>query len=175
MILKLVRSPGIFLAGFMGSGKSTVGRLLADRLGWSFCDLDADIEAEQQIKIAELFDTQGEEHFRLLETDALRRKLHQIRSGRPMVVALGGGAFTRPENLDLLEGNGVTIWLDCACEVAWERVRQNCDRPLARDLEKFRRLYEARRASYELADYRIEVHGDDAVAVVDSICRLPIF
>jgi shikimate kinase len=175
MILKLVRSPAIYLVGFMGSGKSTVGRLLADRLGWSFSDLDCEIETEQQTSIGELFDRHGEDYFRRLETEALRKKLRQVRTGRPIVVALGGGAFTRPENLGLLEGNGVSIWLDCPVESAWRRVQRNSDRPLARDGEQFRRLYETRRSSYAKADYRVEVRSDDPEITVEAICKLPIF
>ena len=68
MILKLKRTPGIYLVGFMGCGKSTVGRALADELGWSFFDLDHDIESSAGSTIGEIFDTQGEEMFRALET-----------------------------------------------------------------------------------------------------------
>jgi shikimate kinase len=176
MNLKLVRTPGIFLVGFMGSGKSTVGKLLADWLGWSFADLDADIEAEQKIPIAAIFDQYGEEHFRKLETEAIRRRTRMVRSGQPLVVALGGGAFTRPENLELLEGHGVTVWLDCPLELARRRVVEaGSDRPLARDPRKFGELYEARRPEYARADYRIEAASDDSGPVVEAIRALPIF
>jgi shikimate kinase len=176
MNLKLVRTPGIFLVGFMGSGKSTVGRLLADWLGWSFADLDADIEAEQKIPIAAIFDRYGKEHFRKLETEAIRKRTRMVRRGQPQVVALGGGAFTRPENLELLEGHGVTVWLDCPLEMARRRVlREGADRPLARDPRKFGELYEARRPGYARADYRIEAASDDPGPVVEAIRALPIF
>ena len=75
MILKLVRTPGIYLTGFMASGKTVIGRLLADRLGWTFIDLDAVIEAEQGTTIRSIFDTRGEEYFRQLETEAIRTRL----------------------------------------------------------------------------------------------------
>lgn len=175
MILKLVRTPGIFLVGFMACGKSTVGKLLADRLGWSFVDLDEQIEAEQKISIAQIFDQYGEEHFRKLETEAIRKRARMVRSGRPMVVALGGGAFARPENLQLIADHGVTMWLDCSLEMARRRVESCSDRPLARDPEKFGELFEARRPSYARADYRIEVTSDDPAVVVEAICALPIF
>lgn len=174
MILKLVRTPGIYLVGFMGSGKSTVGKLLADRLGWHFVDLDGEIEAEQKTSIAEIFDTRGEDHFRRLETEAIRKRTRMVRSGRPMVVALGGGAFTRPENLDLLEDHGVTVWLDCPLEMCRRRV-DNTSRPLARDPVKFGELFQVRRASYARAHYRIEVTSEDPEAAVESICALPVF
>lgn len=174
MILKLVRTPGIYLVGFMGSGKTTVGRILADRLGWEFVDLDAEIEAEQKTTIAEIFDQCGEEHFREIETAAIRRRVHMVRAGQPMVIALGGGAFLREQNYDLLADHGVTVWLDCPLELARRRV-DHSTRPLARDPEKFAELYEARQPSYGRADYRIAVTSDDAEAVVEAISALPIF
>src|ERR1700683_3255811 len=74
MLLKLKRTPGLYLVGFMGSGKSAVGRLLADELGWSFADVDDDIEKEQGVSIADIFDTRGEEEFRRLEQEAIRKR-----------------------------------------------------------------------------------------------------
>jgi shikimate kinase len=173
MILKLVRTPGVYLVGFMGSGKSTVGRLLADRLGWEFIDLDREIEAEQGITIAEIFDQYGEEHFRRIETDAIRQHVRRVRTGRPAVMALGGGAFCRDANYEMLQENGVTVWLDCPLEVA--RRRADATRPLARDAGKFAALYESRRTAYARADFRIETVCDDPESAVESICKLPIF
>ncbi|MGC8792949.1 MAG: shikimate kinase [Bryobacteraceae bacterium] len=175
MIVRLARTPGIYLVGFMGTGKSTVGRLLADRLGWNFVDLDEEIEAEQRMKIAEIFDRYGEEHFRQLEREALRRRVRAIQRGEPTVMALGGGAFAQPDNYTLIEENGISIWLDCPLELARKRVEQDTNRPLARDPEKFVQLYEARRSSYARADFRVEVTGDDPGPVVEAILQLPIF
>ncbi len=162
MILKLKRTPGIYLVGFMGSGKTTIGRCLADELGWSFVDLDADIEAEQGTSIAQIFDTRGEEEFRRIETAAIQKRVRMIEKGRPMVVALGGGAFAERGNYELLENNGISV-------------SNGSDRPLARDPEKFRELYESRRPAYERADFRIEIARDDPAPAVESILKLPIF
>ncbi len=175
MILKLKRTPGIYLVGFMGSGKTTIGRRLADELGWSFVDLDADIEAEQGTTIAQIFDTRGEEEFRRIETSAILKRVRMIEKGRPMVVALGGGAFARGGNYELLENNGISVWLDCPFSIVQARVSKESDRPLARDPEKFRELYENRRSAYERADFRIEIEGDDPEPAVESILKLPIF
>src|SRR5712692_23521 len=112
MILKLKRTPGIYLIGFMASGKTTIGRLLADELGWAFADLDQDIEALQGSSIAEIFDARGEEEFRKIEQQALQKRVGEVERGRPMVLALGGGAFAQEVNHELLEKNGVTVWLD---------------------------------------------------------------
>ncbi len=175
MIVKLARTPGIYLVGFMGSGKSTVGRLLADRLGWNFVDLDEEIEAQQRMRIGEIFDRYGEAYFRRLEHEALRRHVRAIQRGEPTVLALGGGAFAQPENYALIEENGISIWLDCPLEVARRRIEQDTNRPLARDPAKFEQLYHARRASYARADYRIEVTGEDPEQIVEAILRLPAF
>ncbi len=75
MILKLKQTPGIYLVGFMGCGKSTVGSALADELGWSFFDLDQEIEKAAGASVAEIFDQRGESEFRTLETEALKKRV----------------------------------------------------------------------------------------------------
>jgi len=174
MILKLVRTPGIYLVGFMGSGKTTVGRLLADELGWNFCDIDESIVAGRNESIADIFDSRGEEEFRRIESQAIRGWVARIERGQPHVVALGGGAFAVEENIQLLIGNGVTVWLDCKLETARLRTAADGLRPLARDPERFAALYLARRANYGRADFRIESDSDPAT-VVATILQLPIF
>jgi shikimate kinase len=175
MILKLKRTPGIYLTGFMASGKTTIGRRLADVLGWTFVDIDEEIEAAQGVSIAHIFDTRGEPEFRKLETAAIRGHVADIEKGRPTVVALGGGAFAQPGNMSLLEDNGVTVWLDCPLAMVKDRVAHTPHRPLARDADRFEQLYRDRRASYEKSDYRIEISGDDPAATVALILKLPIF
>ena len=132
MILKLKRTPGIYIAGFMASGKTTIGRSLADELGWHFADTDYDIEAKQGVTISEIFDTRGEEEFRRIETEAIRNRVRMVEKGRPTVVALGGGAFVQDGNFELIENNGVTVWLDCPFSLVEQRVRNAEHRPLAR-------------------------------------------
>src|SRR5271156_3117090 len=114
MNVRLKRTPGLYLVGFMGSGKTTIGRHLAHRLGWSFFDLDHEIEVAEKTTIAELFDTRGEPEFRRIEAAMLRQHVHWIEHGRPAVLALGGGAFVDASNRDLIMENGIAIWLDCS-------------------------------------------------------------
>jgi shikimate kinase len=175
MILKLKRTPGIYLVGFMACGKSTIGRLLADTLGWSFADIDEDIERGARRTISEIFEVEGEETFRRMEQEAIAERVRRIESGQPTVVALGGGAFARPENYELVAANGVSIWLDCPLEILLERIVGDTARPLARDVERFRQLYEARLPAYQRADFRVAVTGKDPLTVVDEILKLPIF
>jgi len=175
MLLKLKRTPGLYLVGFMGSGKSAVGRLLADELGWSFADIDEDIEQAQGLPIAEIFDTRGEEEFRRIEQETLRKRVRDVECGKPMVVALGGGAFIDPANRKLLEERGVTIWLDCPFPRICARMEGQTHRPLARDPEKFQRLYNDRKDTYSKAEHRIEADTDDPAAIVAQILQLSIF
>ncbi len=174
MTLKLKRTPGIYLVGFMGSGKSTVGARLADELGWSFFDLDADIEAQHKISIAEIFDTRGEEEFRKIEAAALNQRIRAIQSGRPTILALGGGAFAVEENIGLMNENGVTIWLDCPLdEIRLRLMNDTVDRPLARNPQRLEDLYLSRRMSYMQADYRVDASG--AADPLQQILDLPLF
>jgi shikimate kinase len=175
MILKLKRTPGIYLVGFMASGKTTVGRLLADELGWSFADMDEDIEAQQGRSIAEIFDSAGEEEFRKIEQAAIRKRVTEVCQGKPMVVALGGGSFAQDGNHALLEDNGVTIWLDCPFSKVCARVENTTHRPLARDAAKFKQLYDDRRTLYSKADHCIQIDSDDPAAIVAAILKLPVF
>lgn len=174
MVNKLKRAPGIFLTGFMGSGKSTVGHALADNLGWDFVDLDALIETHQQTKISDIFQTRGEPEFRRLETETIRGLLAKIVRGVPSVVALGGGAFVQQENYDLIESQGVSIWLDCPLDTLLARIPDDGSRPLANDREAFRRLYEERRDAYSRADFRIDATCEVGAAV-DQILALPFW
>ncbi len=175
MLLKLKRTPGLYLIGFMGSGKSAVGRLLADELGWSFVDIDEDIEKAQGTSIADIFDTRGEQEFRVIEREAVRKRVREVECGKPMVLALGGGAFADPENRKTLEERGVTIWLDCPFPRICARLDGQTHRPLARDPDRFRQLFDDRREMYCQAEHRIEADSDDPATVVAEILKLPIF
>jgi shikimate kinase len=159
----------------MGAGKTTIGKVLAGQLGWSFADLDDDIEAAARCSIAEIFETRGEAEFRRIEADALRGRVSAIERGSPTVLALGGGAYAQPGNFELVRDNGITIWLDCPFEIVERRVAQAANRPLARDPERFAQLYRERREFYGRADYRIGIESDDPSVAVAAVMELPIF
>jgi shikimate kinase len=177
MNLKLKGTPGIYLVGFMGSGKSTVGRHLAHRMGWNFFDTDHEIESAEKTSIAELFEQRGEPEFRRIEGEILRQHVRWIERGRPAVLALGGGAFADQANRQLLAEHGISVWLDCPFETVKRRVTEHGGvvRPLARDAERFAALFEARRAIYELADMRVSIESDDPETTVGAILAAPIF
>jgi len=177
MILKLKRTPGLYVVGFIASGKSTVGRYLAHRLGWNFFDIDAEIEAAEKASIAELLEQRGEAELRRIEHTILRQHVGWIERGRPAVLALGDGTFTEARNRDLLVENGVSIWLDCPFEVVERRVRQQYApaRPLVDDAGKLAGLYDARQDAYRLADVRVEIASDDPEHTVEAILAHPLF
>lgn len=175
MNIRLKRTPGLYLVGFMACGKTTIGRLAAARLGWSFADLDDDIEAAHAAKISDIFTTHGEAGFRRMETEALRARVSGIAAGQPTVLALGGGAFVEPASYELVQNNGVSIWLDCPFDVLAARVLGATHRPLARDPQKFAELFAARQAFYRRADFRIAIEGDDPAPAVDALLALPLF
>ena len=172
----------VCLTGFMGSGKSTVGRLLAAQLAWHFVDLDTEIERHTGLPIAQIFEQKGESVFRDIEHECLTRVLGRAweRDGR-MVLALGGGTFAHPRNADLIQSFDsprragiVVMWLDCAIESLLQRCVLMGDRPLFRDEASFRKLYEQRLPYYRQADYRIESTGE-SIRVVEQILALGIF
>ncbi len=175
MDLRLKRTPGIYLTGFMGSGKTTIAQALSDHLGWDFADLDAEIEAQEQTTVAQIFETRGEPEFRRIETEMIERWRNKVERCSPTVIALGGGAFIHPRNLELLHNHGISIWLDCPLETIQRRIASLADtRPLARDRESFRQLYENRREAYGRADFRID--ADCSVEhAVELILALPFW
>jgi shikimate kinase len=167
----------VYLAGFMGSGKTTVARVLADRLGWHFIDIDSEIENAAQATVAQIFESRGEPEFRRIEAETIRKVKSQVEHGMPSVIALGGGSFVDPANAALLENHGITVWLDCPFEVIAQRVFENStveagSRPLAGNPEDFRKLYEERRAAYSRANYRVDANCDPERAV-ELILELP--
>ena len=175
MTLKLKRTPGLYLVGFMASGKTTIGQSLSKELGWFFVDIDREIENREGRAIHQIFNERGEAVFRELETEMIRLRVSQVEAGTPCVFALGGGAFVQPRNWDLIENNGVTVWLDCPFETIRKRLDNDASRPLAADPNALAQLFEDRRPLYGRADFRVEVDSDDIVDTVQKILRLPIF
>ena len=175
MTLKLKRTPGLYLVGFMAAGKTTVGRSLAEELGWCFVDTDTDIETQEGKAIADIFRERGEGYFRELEGKIIRERVSLIEAGDPCVMALGGGAFIQPSNWDVIAHNGVTVWLDCELERVRQRLGEDTTRPLAQDRGALAQLFEDRRSLYARADFRIEIDTDDVERIVKKILGLPVF
>jgi shikimate kinase len=162
----------IYLVGFMGSGKSTVGATLARALGWPFIDLDTTIEAGQGLTIRDIFEQAGEPFFREVE----RAALAEVVKSEPAVIALGGGTFVQEPNLELVRARGgMTVWLDCPIEELRRRCEGITNRPLFRDAASFDQLFYQRQPYYALADYRISTEGRSPDEVAEEILRLHMF
>lgn len=147
----------------MGSGKSTVGPLLAREMERSFYDLDELIEKEQKMTISEIFESRGEAYFRDVESHLLQQTAH----GSPAVIALGGGTFIRQANRELVERTGISVWLQIPLRLAEERCREVTNRPLARDPEQFQALFYRRQPYYQAAQVHVNVEGKTPA----QICR----
>jgi shikimate kinase len=166
----------VCLTGFMGTGKSTVARLLARQISCQHVDLDKRIVEAANQSIPEIFAKRGEAEFRNIEHEQLIRILGEAtEQNRPWLVSLGGGTTAQTRNLALLRQAGaVLIWLHCPVEELLRRVAHIQDRPLFRDETSFRKLYEERLPFYELADYRVE-SNIEPLRVVEQILGLGIF
>jgi shikimate kinase len=166
----------IVLIGFMGAGKTTVGRLLAKRLRRPFYDLDDVIEQREQQTIAAIFSQQGEAAFRRSETAALGHLLEESTSAGDLILALGGGAFVQPENRALLEQAGaVTVLLEAPLEELQRRCQgEHKVRPLAQQQERFAELFAGRRADYARAQHRVQTQGkpvEQVAAEIENLLR----
>jgi shikimate kinase len=161
----------IVLVGPMGAGKSTVGRLLASRLGFSFVDTDSVIEDRTGADIPWIFDVEGEEGFRARETAVLRDLLMD---GSPMVIATGGGIVTRPENIPLLRKLGRVVFLKASLEQLCSRTSKDKKRPLLQVKDpraKIIELLQVRTPLYEqVADLSVVTDIRGAKNVVQQIC-----
>ena len=155
----------VALIGFMGAGKSTVGRLLAARLGYAFVDMDQQIEAKSGKPIREIFSEQGEEAFRRLEADALAA----LASRRRVVIAAGGGAPMREENRAFFR-DAATFYLEIGFEEFLRRTLANPARPLrTRPAEELSALFERRQPVYRELGEVIRSEGSSPREVVEEI------
>jgi shikimate kinase len=158
----------VVLVGFMGSGKSAVGRLLARRLGYRFEDMDRRIEERAGRAIADIFRDDGEEAFREME----REEARELSRLADRVVAAGGGAFARAETRALLQEGALTVWLRCDLEHILGRVQVDGSRPLAGNRDIMRALLAEREPSYRMADVVVDASSGTPREVADRIVGL---
>ena len=161
----------VVLVGFMGSGKSSVGRLLARTLHGRFVDTDRLVVQRDGRDITDIFAAHGEPFFRQQESEALRSLL----GGTGLVVATGGGIVTVPENTPALKQLGLVVWLTADEDVIWQRVSRNQNRPLLHTpnpRETVRNLLEIRNPLYEaVADLKIDTTKMTHAEVAGTICQ----
>ncbi|MHB1389837.1 MAG: shikimate kinase [Thermoleophilia bacterium] len=162
----------LILTGFMGSGKSVVGRKAAQDLGWDFADSDRLAETEMGMTISEAFASRGEEYFRQIEEKVVAGLLDQVVASADIVLSLGGGAVTIPNLFQRLLQQPLVVFLDQDYDVSLSRA-QNGRRPLAADPVKFRELFDARQDVYrELARFSVDARGKSVKRVAADVVRI---
>src|ERR1700680_1904540 len=161
------------LAGFMGSGKTTVGTRLARQVAWRFVDLDDRIEEAAGLRIPEIFERLGEPAFRQIEADQLRAALGRaLEPKESLILARAGGTYAQVGAPEFLRAAGVpVIWLDASLDVLLTRCMTMTGRPLFRDESSFRALYAQRLPSYQQADHRVDSSGEPGRVVAEIVRR----
>ena len=170
-----------YLTGFMASGKSTIGPIVANALGWNFFDLDREIEKKENRKIKKIFEEDGEDYFRRKETEILK----EISEGENLIISLGGGTLIIRENREFIKKNGKLIFLRSSPEVAYRRLKHKRDRPILMAdnneeaaenvvIERIESLMKERLKYYQRADYFIDTDKDSIGTTVDKISRIII-
>ena len=179
--MALVENPAskshIYLTGFMCSGKSTVGKILANSIGWDFTDLDLYIEEQEGLPIPEIFARNGEEYFRQREAEAL----NLLAAGGSQVISLGGGTIYYFENLDRILQTGWLVYLNVPLPEIYRRLKYKTNRPLfqttstlverTEGMKKLQDLFDQRRPYYERADIVIESHSKPVGVTIDEIVK----
>jgi shikimate kinase len=168
-----IKNKHVFLCGFMGSGKSTLGRHLSKRMNRKFIDLDNFIEERTQKNVTELFKEQGEKAFRLLET---RYLFEVVKMKESCVIALGGGTVCSPINLDIIKQSGVLVYISLTADELFNRLKNsNTKRPLIKGLSKealklyVHRMLEERLADYQKAHLQLNGVGLNDTVLLEAI------
>jgi shikimate kinase len=167
----VVAKANIVLFGFMGTGKTCVGRAVAERLGMTYVDLDDLIEAREGTTISAIFATKREPYFRRVETEVAKEAARLERH----VIATGGGVVLNEANVRALEATGVGICLNAAAEVIYDRVKDETQRPLlavADPLARIRALLAHRAPFYAKVSHQIDTSGKPVEAVIEEVVAI---
>ena len=167
-----------YLTGFMAAGKSTIGPILANTLGWIFFDLDKEIEKKEGMKIVELFKKKGEDYFRDTETTVLKNLSENDHS----IISLGGGTIASDTNFNFIKSSGKIIYLKSSPEMAYKRLRFKKDRPAfnfdevespseEQFLERINQLLAARKKYYEQCNFIVDTEHQSVGKTVDIIAK----
>jgi len=168
----------IYLTGFMTSGKSTIGPILANVLGYDFYDLDREIENIEKLTVVEIFEKHGEHYFREAES----KILNELAKKDNLVISLGGGTIVNKNNFDMMKRTGKIIYLKVSPETLYKRLRHKTDRPIFKDLvlnnknekefmKRISELMEKRKHFYELSDIIIDTEITPLGKTIDRIAK----
>ena len=162
----------------MTSGKSTIGPILANSLGWNYYDLDREIEAANGKTVVKIFETEGEEYFRRQET----LKLTELSQKENLIIALGGGTIINENNFKIIKSTGKLVYLKVAPEVIYKRIKHKLDRPLFKDLvlnekpeaeflKRIKDILAERNSLYESADIIIDTDKQRIGLTIDDLVK----
>lgn len=168
----------VYLTGFMTSGKSTIGPILANSLGWNFFDIDLEIEKDEKMAVVEIFEHKGEEYFREVEN----KKLIDLSNFSNVIISLGGGTISAKNNLEIMKNSGILIYLRLSADQIYKRLRNKINRPLFRDLVlnerpkdeflgRIEEIMNARKSYYEKADIIIDTESTSIGITVDKLVK----
>ena len=158
----------IYLVGFMGSGKSTVGHILAEKLDMEFIDVDTEIEKKENKKISEIFKEKGEPYFRELE----KKEIDLITRKKGIVVSTGGGLGADIENMKKMKETGTVIWLDVPIDIILKRCEKDINRPLLQQpFKDLKKLFEDRKKVYSMSDIHIKIENQTPEEIVQEILK----
>lgn len=167
-----------YLTGFMAAGKSTIGPILANTLGWKFYDLDREIEMQEGMKIVDLYEKKGENYFRETET----KLLIKLSQNDEAIISLGGGAIASEVNFNIIKSSGKIVYLKSSPEMAYKRLRFKKDRPAfnfdeeenptkEQFIARINELLDSRKKYYEQADFVIDTDNRTVGKTVDIIAQ----
>jgi shikimate kinase len=167
-----------YLTGFMAAGKSTIGPILANTLGWNFFDLDKEVEKQEGMRIVELFEQKGDDYFREIETTILKKLSEMDES----IISLGGGTIVSDVNFGIIKSTGKIIYLKSSPEMAYKRLRFKKDRPAfvfdgvevptkEQFLERINQLLDSRKKYYEQCDFIVDTDNQTVGETVDIIAK----
>ncbi len=168
----------IYLTGFMTSGKSTIGPILANVLGYDFYDLDREIEEREKLTVVEIFEKHGEKYFREAES----KILNELSKKDNLVISLGGGTIVNQKNYDMMKNTGTIIYLKVSPETLYKRLKHKTDRPIFKDLvlnnkneaefiKRINQLMDNRKQYYEMADIIIDTELTPLGKTIDRIAK----
>ena len=165
----MIKKP-VVLVGLMGSGKTTIGVVLARRLSVPFFDSDQMIEEQAGATVPEIFERDGEEFFRKVEAKTIKKTLEDAKN--PLVLATGGGAFMNKDTRQVIKKNAISIWLNADLEILVDRVEHKHNRPLLKGVdvsEKMQTLIDERYPIYKEADIMVDTNSNSRTIIMTSI------